>query len=139
MEGESGTALALITDSELLPNLCRPTVSVTGTNGLLRYLLENGEDGWLDFPTIRRTDGDRKSLQDRTTRATSVKRDACELSDAEAGPFAGGQEHVEDNRIVDRDLMRPKSFTRRDWFVRGGFDGKQTRSAGRCPPGGSGC
>jgi hypothetical protein len=34
------------------------------------------------------------------------------VSYAIVGPFAGGQEHVEDNRIVDRDLMRPKSFTR---------------------------
>jgi hypothetical protein len=111
VEGESWTALALITDSGTAFQTSWPAVSVTGTNGLLRYLLETMRMGGR---TVQRSGArmGRKSLQDSTTSETSAKINACELSDAIAGPFAGGQKHVEDNRIVDRDLMRPKSFTR---------------------------
>jgi hypothetical protein len=73
VEGESGTALALIMDSRVAFQISWPAVSVTGTNGLLRYLLETIEDGWENFSAIRRTDGGRKALQDSTTRATSLK------------------------------------------------------------------
>jgi hypothetical protein len=46
VEGESGTALALIHGQRVAFQISAPAVSVAGTNGLLRYLLETIEDGW---------------------------------------------------------------------------------------------